>query len=254
MRVEIVPAFEDNYIFILRDEAAPTAAVVDPGDASPVLSYLKKNSLQLVTIFITHHHADHVGGIRQLKKFFPQARVFASAVDTGRIPEQSDALQEGDSVYFASETARVLFIPGHTRGHIAYFFAGSSPQLFCGDTLFGAGSGGLFEGTYEQMLSSLKKLRSLPPTTTVYCAHEYTEKNLTVALQLEPQNQAVANRLRLVSICREKGLATVPLTLSEELTTNPFLRWDDPVLQAHLKTEGDELATLTAVRKFRDTF
>lgn len=260
MVVELIPAFSDNYIFLLKDVGAAAAgsgrlaAVVDPGDAMPVLAALKAQNLELTDILITHHHADHVGGIKLLKECFPKARVTCGEYDAqrGRVPFAERIVKEGDTVTFLGCEACVLEVPGHTKGHIAYHFA-SEGFLFIGDTLFGAGSGGLFEGTAAQMLESLRKVRALPSETKVYCAHEYTEKNLRVALDLKEPNPAQRNRFEEVAALRAAGARTVPLLLGEEKETNPFLRWDAPTLQAALGTE-DDLATFAAVRAYRDRF
>ncbi|MCA2960376.1 MAG: hydroxyacylglutathione hydrolase [Silvanigrellales bacterium] len=252
--VELFPAFQDNYVFLLVDASAREAAVVDPGDALGVLGALEAKELALKEIFITHHHADHVGGVKLLKECFPSARVTCGVYDAERkrVPFAERLVQEGDVVTFGGEDARVLDVPGHTKGHIAYHF-GTLGMLFIGDTLFGAGSGGLFEGTAAQMLESLKKIRNLPSETLVFCAHEYTEKNLRVALELKEGNPAQRARFEEVAAMRAAGARTVPLLLAEEKETNPFLRWDAPSLRKALGT-GDDLSTFAAVRAFRDRF
>ncbi|MEM9511166.1 MAG: hydroxyacylglutathione hydrolase [Cyanobacteria bacterium P01_E01_bin.48] len=231
MEIYRIPAFKDNYVFLLFDARDRSAAVVDPGDAAPVLSELKRLDARLTAIFNTHHHSDHVGGNRKLLRHFPNAAVYASAVDRDRIPGQTVKLQGGDRVHFGGEEAEVLFVPGHTRGHIAYYFR-QSGHLFCGDTLFGAGCGRLFEGTPAQMVASMTQLRALPDDTHVWCAHEYTLNNLKFAVTVDGDNAATRSRLERVYAARDRGEATVPLSLGVEKQTNPFLRWDDPALQA----------------------
>ncbi|MBI4740928.1 MAG: hydroxyacylglutathione hydrolase [Betaproteobacteria bacterium] len=213
-----IPAFKDNYIWLLRGGAS--AIVVDPGDARPVLDVLERGALSLAAVLITHHHADHQGGIDDLLARFP-AQVFGSAAES--ITGITTPLHGGETIRIAAPDAefRVIPVPGHTRGHLAYYGAGC---LFCGDTLFGAGCGRLFEGSAAQMSGSLARLAALPDDTAVYCAHEYTEANLRFALAVEPGNQRLQDRVRDVSAARAKGLPTIPSTLALEKATNPFLR------------------------------
>ncbi|BAC91280.1 hydroxyacylglutathione hydrolase [Gloeobacter violaceus] len=230
MLVHRLNALKDNYVFVLEDEAARTAAVVDPAEARPVLEALVRLGLKLVAIFNTHHHHDHVGGNRELLEAYPGIAVYASRRDRGRIPGQTVELEDGDTVAFGCERARVIFVPGHTHGHIAYHFAGCG-HLFCGDTLFAGGCGRLFEGTARQMQHSLGRLRELPGETQVWCAHEYTLGNLRFAHTLEPDNAELAERLRTVEVLRARKIATVPSTMAAERATNPFLRWESRQLQ-----------------------
>ncbi|WP_421658053.1 hydroxyacylglutathione hydrolase [Leptothermofonsia sp. ETS-13] len=198
MQVHRLPALSDNYIFLLHDPERRIAAVIDPAEAIPVLHCLKELGATLVAIFNTHHHADHVGANTALLQRFPDAVVYGGAEDRGRIPGQQVFLHEGDRVSFGDRTAEVLFVPGHTRAHIAYYFSPNHPDemgdLFCGDTLFAGGCGRLFEGTPTQMVSSLSKLRALPDTTRVWCAHEYTLKNLEFALSVDGNNADLQQR------------------------------------------------------------
>nr|WP_228037883.1 hydroxyacylglutathione hydrolase [Nodosilinea sp. LEGE 06152] len=235
IEIHRVAAFRDNYIFVLYDTASAQAAVVDPGDAIPVLQTLDRLEATLTTILNTHHHSDHVGGNRQLLERFPAALVYGGAEDQGRIPGQTHFLKEGDRVQFCERQAEVFFVPGHTRAHIAYYFAPADPtgwgELFCGDTLFAGGCGRLFEGTPQQMVESLGKLRRLPDTTRVWCAHEYTLSNLKFAVTVDSANAALRDRLGQVEAVRAQNQPTVPTELGLEKQTNPFLRWDDPALQ-----------------------
>ena len=201
MEVFRLPVLSDNYVFVLFDPRDRSAAVVDPAVAEPVLAKLGELDAQLVAIFNTHHHFDHVGGNRQLLARFPEAVVYGGKEDRRRIPGLQAALAAGDRVEFGGETGRVLFVPGHTRGHIAYYFP-ESGHLFCGDTLFAGGCGRLFEGTPAQMRRSLEQLRALPAETSVWCAHEYTLKNLKFAVTVDGENGALQERLQAV-----KGLA-----------------------------------------------
>lgn len=236
MEIKRISALSDNYIFLLYDLDKKIAAVVDPAEAEPVLQCLKQISVELIAIFNTHHHFDHVGGNRQLIEHFPKLCVYGGAEDKGRIPGQQVFLQEGDTVEFAERLGRVFFVPGHTRAHIAYYFPptaeGETGELFCGDTLFAGGCGRLFEGTPAQMVNSLNKLRTLPEQTRVWCAHEYTLKNLQFALTVDKNNIDLQNRYARVKKARDRKIATVPSLLGVEKLTNPFLRWDTASLQA----------------------
>ena len=236
MKIERIPALSDNYIFLMWDEASKIAAVVDPAEAPPVLDKLQEIGAELVAIFNTHHHGDHVGGNKALIKEFPNLTVYGGEQDRGRIPAQQVFLQEGDKVRFADREGVVYFVPGHTRGHIAYYFPpetqGETGELFCGDTVFAGGCGRLFEGTPAQMVDSIGKLRQLPDNTRVWCAHEYTESNLRFAVTVEPDNAELQKRIEQVKRDRASNIPTVPSLLGIEKQTNPFLRWDSPQVQA----------------------
>jgi hydroxyacylglutathione hydrolase len=257
MQIYRLPALSDNYIFLLHDADRQIAAVVDPAEAHPVLRQLQKLGASLVAIFNTHHHGDHVGGNTQLLQAFPKAVVHGGIEDRGRIPGQSVFLQEGDRVTFADRSAEVLFVPGHTKAHIAYYFAPvrseEAGDLFCGDTLFAGGCGRLFEGTPTQMVQSLSKIRSLPNQTRVWCAHEYTLKNLQFALTVDGQNSDLRSRFETVKAMRRRGDATVPSLLVDEKHTNPFLRWDQPALQTVVNSQ-DPVQTFARLRGMKDQF
>lgn len=229
-----VPAFQDNYLWVIHKDGF--AAVVDPGDATPVLNYLKANDLELVAIICTHHHADHVGGVEQLLDVLHlRGKIPVYGPATERIPSRTQALGEGDriDVPFLDLSLDILDVPGHTAGHIAYFGHG---MLFCGDTLFACGCGRLFEGTAEQMTASLTKLKCLPPQTKVFCSHEYTMTNIRFAETVEPDNADLKLRKTFCAAKRHRNLPTVPSTIHLELATNPFLRWDQPAVQAAAAT------------------
>lgn len=257
MNIYRLNALSDNYVFLLHDAASQTAAVVDPAEVAPVLRQLTEIGATLTAIFNTHHHGDHVGGNRQLLNRYPEATVYASTADKGRIPGQHVYLDDGDTVTFAERTAQVLFVPGHTRGHIAYYFppmeAHGTGELFCGDTIFAGGCGRLFEGTPAQMMDSIGKLRALPDHTRVWCAHEYTLSNLKFAITVEPQNLALKERLTHVTTARQRDEATVPSLLGLEKATNPFLRWDQPALQAAAGTT-DPARVFGRIRGQKDLF
>lgn len=257
MKIHRIPVLSDNYIFLLVDAESGTAAVVDPAIAEPVLQLLQELRLELVAIFNTHHHGDHVGGNAQLLRHFPQTVVYGGAEDRGRIPGQQVFLKEGDRISFADHEAQVLFVPGHTKAHIAYYFPPLAPnetgELFCGDTLFAGGCGRLFEGTPAQMVDSLSKIRALPDSTRVWCAHEYTIGNLRFAVTVEEQNEALQARLEQVKAMRQRSEATIPSLLGEEKATNPFLRWDQPGLQARVKSQNP-VQTFGRLRGMKDMF
>ncbi len=257
MQVHRLPALCDNYIFLLYDPVQNIAAVVDPTVAEAVLSRLRELGANLVAIFNTHHHSDHVGGNRQLLRKYPETVVYGGLHDRGRIPGQQVFLEEGDRVEFGDRIGEVLFVPGHTRAHIAYYFPSSDPQapgdLFCGDTLFAGGCGRLFEGTPAQMVSSLNKLRNLPDATRVWCAHEYTLTNLQFALTVDPHNPTLQARWLEVQAARQQSQATIPSQMGLEKRTNPFLRWDSPDLIA--ATQGrDAIQTFARLRGMKDRF
>ena len=216
-----IPAFRDNYIWVVRN--GQLAAVVDPGDAAPVLAWLDAHDVRLSAILATHHHADHVGGVAALCAR-DDVPVFGPARET--IPRRTHALREGDRIDVPGVdlSLAVFDIPGHTAGHIACYSTGSDPLLFCGDTLFAAGCGRLFEGTPDQMWTSLSKLAALPPATRVYCGHEYTLANLRFAQAVEPDNADIRARMAREHAKREQGAPTLPSTIGDELATNPFLR------------------------------
>lgn len=257
MKIYRLPALSDNYIFLLYDAATATAAVVDPAESEPVLQKLAELDATLAAIFNTHHHSDHVGANRKLLQRFPEAVVYGGAEDKGRIPGQQVYLTEEDVVSFGGRDGEVFFVPGHTRAHIAYYFSPGADSawgdLFCGDTLFAGGCGRLFEGTPQQMVTSLTKLRSLPDTTHIWCAHEYTLNNLQFAVTVDAQNPVLRDRLATVKAARQHQEATVPSELGLEKQTNPFLRWDVAALQTTAKT-ADPIQTFARIRGMKDRF
>jgi hydroxyacylglutathione hydrolase len=257
MEIIRIPVLSDNYIFLMVDLDRSIAAVVDPAESAPVLVELAKHNVELVAIFNTHHHGDHVGGNKELISVFPNVRVYGGAEDRGRIPGQQVYLENGDRVKFGDREAEVLFIPGHTRAHIAYYFPPVDPhapgELFCGDTIFAGGCGRLFEGTPTQMVSSMIELRKLPDNTRIWCAHEYTLGNLKFAVTVDPENQELQQRLVDVTADRSKFIPTVPTLMGIEKRTNPFLRWDAAALQASVSSH-DPIETFARIRGRKDQF
>ena len=254
MKVDAIKAFSDNYIWCLRSERGEgCAAVVDPGDAQPVLDYLHQQRLRLTAILVTHKHSDHTGGIRRLLEACPGTVVYGPRKEP--IAALTDAVAAGDRVELQSLAGfEVLDVPGHTEGHVAYFGEGA---LFCGDTLFAAGCGRVFSGTHAQLYASLQQIAALPAETLVYCAHEYTLDNLGFAQWVEPDSAALKQRLERDQQRRRSGLPTVPSTLAEELRTNPFLRTHLPQVKAMAeKYAGKALphgeAVFTALRTWKD--
>lgn len=252
--ITAVPAFRDNYIWLLH--AAGRAVAVDPGDAAPVRAALAAHGLALTAVLVTHHHADHQGGVAALCAAHPGIPVYGPAAES--ITGLTHPLAGGETIGLplpGAPALRVLAVPGHTLGHLAYVGDG---VLFCGDTLFGAGCGRLFEGSAAQMAASLATLAALPGDTRVYCAHEYTEANLRFAQAVEPGSAALAARAAAVAALRARGAPTVPSTLAEERATNPFLRVEDPVVQAAAVAAEPERyrqeGAFAALRAWKDRF
>lgn len=227
LEITAIPALRDNYVWLLEHPGIRAAAVVDPGEAGPVLDAISRRRLELAAIIVTHHHHDHVGGIAALRARFP-VRVFGPAAEI--IPQSTDAVAEGDAVIIAEMglELRAMWVPGHTLGAMAYCGDG---VVFTGDTLFAAGCGRLFEGTPAQMHASLGRLAALPDETRVYCGHEYTLANLRFAATVEPGNAAIARRLERSRELRARGAPTLPSTIALERQTNPFLRTNDAEVQ-----------------------
>jgi hydroxyacylglutathione hydrolase len=255
MKLIPIPAFNDNYIWLLHD--AHQALVVDPGDAQPVLEALAQHQLTLAAILVTHHHGDHTGGVDELRQA-TGAMVFGPARET--MPEPLQRLQDGQLVDLLGLHFQVLEVPGHTAGHIAYFaeVPGDDPLLFCGDTLFSAGCGRLFEGTHAQMLSSLTRLAALPDATRVCCAHEYTLGSLRFALAVEPNNADTLIYQTRAKQLRASNVPTLPSSIGLEKAVNPFLRShlasvSTAVQQMDAKANGP-VGVFAALRTWKDQF
>ena len=244
---------KDNYVYLLHDAASGATAVVDPSVADPVFAALKETGWRLSHILNTHHHWDHTGGNAALKAA-TGAIVVGPLADRKRIPDIDVALGDGEHYAVGSEAAEIFDVPGHTRGHIAFWFP-TSRALFCGDTLFTLGCGRMFEGTAAQMWNSLSKLRALPAETRVFCGHEYTQANARFALSVEPGNGALIERAKLVDALRSQGRPTVPATLGEEVATNPFLRADRIELQEAAGLVGrNPVEVFGEIRHRKDVF
>jgi hydroxyacylglutathione hydrolase len=248
--ITAIAAFKDNYIWCLRQ--AKLALIVDPGDASAVMRYLEQQQLELDVILITHHHPDHTGGIAELKQQWPDVMVYAPAAEQHKIAYADQWLEDNDQVELAqfNLTFQVMQLPGHTLGHIAYY---SAPVLFCGDTLFNAGCGRLFEGTAEQMWQSLSRILTLPDNTLVYATHEYTLANLEFARWADPDNTELAHYQHWCQQQRELEQPTLPTPLAVQRQINPFLRADDVDLQRRWQ-QHNAVSLFTALRSAKDRF
>lgn len=250
-----IPVFSDNYVWVLQADDLTTVALVDPGDGLAVLAALEQRQLSPDAVLLTHHHADHVGGVDELCERF-EIPVFGPGAES--IPDVTRPVADGDRVQLPGLgiDLDVIEVPGHTAGHVAYL----SPEFaLCGDTLFAGGCGRIFEGTPQQMYDSLQRLAALPESTAVYCAHEYTLSNLRFALEVEPANHRLRDRLTAAEELREADRPTVPSTIHEELQTNPFLRCGEPTVRAAAERMGGgrpatELDVFAAIRAAKDAW
>ena len=251
MNIVPIPAFSDNYIWMLEDNEC--VAVVDPGDANPVLAVLEQRGFTLDTIIITHHHFDHTGGVKTLKA---ETGCRVIGPNNPKIDGIDEKLVDGDVAHVLGYDFAVLEVPGHTLDHIA-LYCGDESVLFCGDTLFVGGCGRVFEGTFPMMQRSLAKLAALPPATAVYCTHEYTLANLAFARKVEPDNADLRIHTEMCHQRRADDLPTVPSTIEKELQINPFLRWQSPAIISQLKQQGRHTSdsapeVIAAVRGWKD--
>ena len=253
-----LPAFQDNYIWLILDPQRQEAAVVDPGDAVPVITWLGRHpEYQLRHVLVTHHHRDHTGGLATLKAA-TDCRIWGPKAET--IAGLDRQLNDGDSISILGQTLQVYAVPGHTLGHIAFYCDDpEEPWLLSGDTLFAGGCGRLFEGTPAQMHASLQRLANLPPATKVFCTHEYTQANLTFAAAVTPDDPVVSERLESVRQARDAGRITLPSTIAEELRSNPFLRAHEPALQRACEdhepgSAGDDMQCFATLRRWKDNF
>ncbi len=251
--VHQIPVLNDNYVYLAHCPETGATAVVDPAVAAPVMDAAKAKGWDITHILNTHHHGDHTGGNLEIKQA-TGCTIVGPRADAARIPGIDVEVGDGDSYTLGNAKAVVYDVPGHTRGHIAFWFEGSD-ALFCGDTLFAMGCGRLFEGTPAQMVNSLDKFKSLPPETRVFCAHEYTQANGRFALSVEPDNADLVQRMQDVDAARAKNIPTVPSTIGIELATNPFLRADSADLQKTIGMMGKDYVTVFAeTRQLKDNF
>jgi hydroxyacylglutathione hydrolase len=260
IKVSMIKAFSDNYIWAISSNLGQKMALVDPGDADVCINFIEQEQMQLSSILITHHHADHIGGINKLVEYCKNKQwpLTIYGPESENIPHCDVALNDSHTVKLADVDLEfsIIDLPGHTSGHIAYL---SQDNLFCGDTLFSGGCGRLFEGTPSQMLSSLEKLSALPECTRVYCAHEYTQANLNFALTVEPCNTELVHYYNQVLQKREQGIATIPSSIMLENKINPFLRCNEPSLMTSAaefssNKVNNKLQTFTIIRAWKDNF
>tara|TARA_Y100001936_G_scaffold15837_1_gene13465 strand:+ start:1428 stop:2198 length:771 start_codon:yes stop_codon:yes gene_type:complete len=253
LEIEQIATRTDNYVYLIKEHGQGKVGVVDPSDAEPVIETLDRLGWRLTDIINTHHHNDHTGGNLELKEKYG-CTIVGPLADHDRIAGIDIDVKDGDIYKFGGLEARVFDTPGHTRGHIAYWFQKNS-TLFCGDTLFALGCGRVFEGTFEQMWNSLGKLRELPDNTVVYCAHEYTQSNAKFAVTIEKDNAALIERASEIDLLRAENKRTVPSLLGVEKATNPFLRADIPsVAKALGLPSEDPVQVFSEIRKRKDNF
>ena len=239
MKIEIIPCLQDNYSYLIIDENNKNACVIDPSEAKPIINFLEKHNIKLNYILNTHHHFDHVGGNSELKKKY-NAKVIGYVEDSKRIPD-IDIMVKDEEIWIENNfEAKIIHIPGHTLGHICYYFYKEN-NLFTGDTLFSLGCGRIFEGTYEQMFSSLQLIKSFPKDTKIYCGHEYTLKNSDFCLKYDSNNSVLKKKILSIKKNLTKGLPTIPSTVQEELNCNIFLRSKD-------------IKTFSKLRDLKDNF
>ena len=253
MKIIPIPCLNDNYAYIINDNTTKTIGVVDPSDAKPIINYLRKEKLKLNYILNTHHHFDHIDGNIELQKLY-NSKVIGYSGDKHRIPGINITLNDQEKFKFGNSTIKVIHIPGHTSGHICFFFV-EEKIAFTGDTLFSLGCGKIFEGDHEQMLSSLNKIKTLPVKTKIYCGHEYTLKNAEFCMKYDEKNIDLINQFKKIKDLRSKNLPTVPSTLEQELKSNIFLRCDQKDLKIKLNMENQEdYKVFQKVRDLKDSF
>lgn len=253
--VQGIPAFEDNYLWAAWSDASPReVCFIDPGDGALLAQWLVDHDKVLTTILITHHHADHVGGVAMLMREYPQVVVYGPKVDAPKIAAKFESMIGGQRLTVLGQPVQVIDVPGHTSGHIAWWFEQSN-KVFVGDTLFSLGCGRLFEGSAETMWASIQKLRNLPDNTLVYCAHEYTASNCAFAQSVDPLNAELTARAVQIKSLRARSLPTVPTSIGLEKMTNPFMRADDPALANNLGlSHGNPADVFAALRLKKDHF
>ncbi|XP_051161559.1 hydroxyacylglutathione hydrolase, mitochondrial isoform X1 [Leptopilina boulardi] len=253
MKVLILPALQDNYMYLIIDEVSKEAAIVDPVDPDTVVSAVKEHSVNLTKVLTTHHHWDHAGGNEKLFKMVNNLKVYGG---DERIGALTNKVKHGDKIDIGNLNVKCLFTPCHTSGHICYYVTGDeeAPAVFTGDTLFAGGCGRFFEGTAEQMYEALIEiLGNLPEETKVYCGHEYTAANLMFGQHVEPDNEAIKEKIEKVSNLRKNQIPSVPSSIAEEKLTNPFMRVQETSVMQHAKT-NDPIETMSVIRKEKDNF
>ena len=253
LKVELVPVFNDNYSYLIVDENQKRAAVVDPGEAAPVMERASQLGVEIEQILITHHHGDHVDGVAEMAKAFG-CSVVGPSYEASKISNMTETVSEGDALEVLGEKTEIFLVPGHTQGHVAYWIPSAS-ALFSGDSLFVLGCGRLFEGSPADMWSGLQKLRELPDHTKVYCGHEYTLANAKFCATIEKSNEDLADKIKEIEDLRSKGQPTIPSTIGVEKATNPFMRADVASVADALGLAGTTAVEVFAeVRSRKDSF
>jgi len=253
MQITPIPCLTDNYAYIIYDDNSKTAGVVDPSEAKPIIAFLKNKNIKLNFILNTHHHFDHIGGNLELKKKY-KAQVVGFEGDKHRIPGIDITVKDKEKWNFGNSKVITFHIPGHTLGHICFFFE-KEKIVFTGDTLFSLGCGRIFEGDHKQMLNSLNKIKKLPKDTEIYCGHEYTYKNAEFCIKYEDNNIDLKKKFEKIKKLRSQNLPTVPSRLEEEIKSNIFLRCDQKELKAKLDMKNQEdLEVFKKVRDLKDSF
>jgi hydroxyacylglutathione hydrolase len=253
MQVSLVPCLTDNYAYIINDNDSKTVGVVDPSEASPIIACLKRLNLKLDYILNTHHHFDHIGGNIELKKLY-KAKVVGFAGDKHRIPGLDIKVEDNMKWFFGNSSVKILHIPGHTLGHICFFFE-KEKIAFTGDTLFSLGCGRIFEGDHKQMLRSLNKIKKLPKSTKIYCGHEYSYKNGEFCIKYDSNNNDLKKKFEKIKQLRSNNLPTLPTILAEELRSNIFLRCDQNDLKGKFDMKNeDDYKVFTKIRDLKDNF
>ncbi|MDA8676640.1 hydroxyacylglutathione hydrolase [Candidatus Pelagibacter bacterium] len=253
MKIEIIPCLNDNYSYLIHDEISNTVAIVDPSEFMPCDTIISKNYQKLDFILNTHHHHDHVGGNEELKKKY-NSKVLGFENDKNRIPQIDTVLKDNHEFKIGTLNFTTIFIPGHTRGHVAFYFK-KERVVFTGDTLFSLGCGRVFEGTYKQMFQSLNKLKNLPGETKVYCGHEYTFKNLEFCLKFNPNNDFLKKKKNDIKLSLKNKKPTIPSTIADEIKANIFFRVNDPDIKKAINLENSpDLEIFTKLRDLKDNF
>lgn len=253
MKIEIIPCLNDNYSYLIHDEISNTVAIVDPSEFIPCDTIISKNYKKLDFILNTHHHYDHVGGNEELKKKY-NSKVLGFENDKNRIPQIDTVLKDNQEFKIGTLNFTTIFIPGHTRGHVAFYFK-KERVVFSGDTLFSLGCGRVFEGTYKQMFQSLNKLKNLPGETKVYCGHEYTFKNLEFCLKFNPNNDFLKKKKDDIKLSLKNKKPTIPSTIADEIKANIFFRVNDPEVKKAINLENSpDIEIFTKLRDLKDNF
>ena len=253
MKIIPIPCLKDNYAYILYDKISKTVGVVDPSEAKPIIDSLKKMNLRLNYILNTHHHFDHIGGNIELQKLY-NSKIVGFDNDKHRIPGINITLKDNEKFNFGNSIIKVIHIPGHTLGHVCFFFE-KEKVAFTGDTLFSLGCGRIFEGDHKQMLTSIEKIKKLPKETKIYCGHEYTYKNAEFCMKLDKDNPDLIKHFEKIKYLRSKNLPTIPTILEDELKSNIFLRCDKSDLKIKLNMENiEDYKVFKKIRELKDSF